>query len=62
MAKKTCAFCGKKGNNDEMYVKHAGKHNTYYCDIKHFELAMERKKKRDEIKRRKAIQKAETKE
>lgn len=51
-AKRTCALCGKKCNKDEMYVKHAGKHNTYYCSEEEFKLATERKKKREENKKR----------
>lgn len=53
MSKKvTCAFCKQKINKDEAFVKHAGKHNTYYCDEREFGLAMERKKKREENKKR----------
>lgn len=52
MSKKTCAYCGKKNNAEDMFVKHAGKHNTYYCSETEFKLAMERKQKRDEIKKR----------
>ena len=48
MSKKcTCAFCKKKIEKEGAYVKHAGKHNTYYCDDKCFQLAIERKKKKD---------------
>lgn len=50
MSKKTCAYCGKKSDETEMFVKHAGKHNTYYCSESEFQLAMERKKKREENK------------
>lgn len=53
MSKKCiCAFCKCKLNKDEAFVKHAGKHNTYYCDIICYEKATERKKKREENKRR----------
>lgn len=52
MAKKTCAFCGTRRDQSKMnYVKHAGKHNTYYCDINCYEKATERKKKREENKK-----------
>ena len=50
MAKKTCAYCKCKKDQAEMFVKHSGKHNTYYCDENHYSLAMERKKKREENK------------
>ena len=54
MSKKcTCAYCKRKLNRDEAYVKHAGKHNTFYCNEEEFKLAMERKKKREENKKRK---------
>lgn len=53
MSKKvTCAYCKQKLNKDEAFVKHAGKHNTYYCSESEFQLAMERKQKREENKRR----------
>lgn len=53
MSKKcTCAFCKQKINKDEAFVKHAGKHNTYYCNEEHFKLAVERKKKREANKRK----------
>lgn len=52
MAKKTCAFCKCRKNEDEMgYVKKFGKHRTYYCSEEHYRLATERKKKREENKR-----------
>lgn len=50
--KKTCAFCKKKVEIDTAYVKHAGKHNTYYCDAKCHEEAIKRKKKREENKKK----------
>ena len=51
MAKKTCAFCKCRKNEDEMgYVKKAGKHRTYYCDENCYSKAVERKK-REENKR-----------
>lgn len=50
--KRTCAWCKKKFSIDTMVVKHAGKHNTYYCNAEEYNLAMERKKKREENKRR----------
>lgn len=50
--KKTCAWCKKKFPIDTMVVKHAGKHNTYWCCEEHRNLTMERKKKREENKRR----------
>lgn len=54
MSKKcTCAFCKRRFDRGEAFVKHAGKHNTYYCNEQEFKLAMERKQKRDEIKKRK---------
>ena len=53
MSKKvTCAFCKQRLNKDEAFVKHAGKHNTYWCCEEHMKLTMERKKKREENKRR----------
>ena len=53
MSKKcTCAWCKKRIERDEAYCKHAGKHNTFYCNEEEFRLAMERKKKREENKRR----------
>ena len=45
--KKTCAYCGQRSNAEDMFVKHAGKHNTYYCNEREFNLAMERKQKRE---------------
>ena len=51
MAKKTCAFCKTKRDESEMFVKHAGKHNTYYCNEEEFQLAMKRKKLREENKK-----------
>lgn len=52
MAKKTCAYCKTKRNEDEMgYVKKAGKHRTYYCDENCYIKAVERKKKREENKK-----------
>lgn len=54
MSKKcTCAFCKCKLNRDEAFVKHAGKHNTYYCNEKEFNLAIERKHKREANKKQK---------
>ena len=48
MSKKcTCAFCKKRIDREGAYVKHAGKHNTYYCSDEEYQLAMERKKKRE---------------
>lgn len=52
MAKKACAFCKCKRDESEMFVKHAGKHNTYYCNEAEYKLAIERKKKRTENKSR----------
>lgn len=52
MSKKTCAYCKRRADETEMFVKHAGKHNTYYCNESEYKLAMERKKKREENKRR----------
>ena len=52
MSKKViCALCRCKLNKDEAFVKHAGKHNTYYCSEEHYRLATERKKKREENKK-----------
>ena len=51
MAKKTCAFCKTKRDESEMFVKHAGKHNTYYCNEEEFQLAIKRKKLREENKK-----------
>lgn len=51
--KKTCAFCKSKKEATEMFVKHAGKHNTYYCDTNCCAKAMERKKKREANKEKK---------
>ena len=45
--KKTCAYCGQRSNAEDMFVKHAGKLNTYYCNEKEFNLAVERKQKRE---------------
>lgn len=28
----TCAYCGRRFDRDEAFVKHAWKHNTYYCN------------------------------
>lgn len=53
MSKKTCAFCKVKKDETEMFVKHAGKHNTYWCSEEHMRLTMERKRKREENKRNK---------
>ena len=51
MSKKcTCAFCKKRIDREGAYIKHAGKHNTYYCNEEHYQLAIERKKKREENK------------
>lgn len=52
MEKRTCAWCKCKYPIDTMVVKHAGKHNTYWCCEEHMTLTMERKKKREENKRR----------
>lgn len=52
MSKKTCAYCKKKIEESEAFVKHAGKHNTYYCSETEYKLAMERKKKREENKKK----------
>ncbi len=53
MSKKvTCAYCKQKLNKDEAFVKHAGKHNTYYCSESEFNIAMVRKKKREVNKKR----------
>lgn len=52
MSKKTCAYCKKKIEESEAFVKHSGKHNTYYCSEIEYKLAMERKKKREENKKR----------
>ena len=51
MAKKTCAYCKTKRDESEMFVKHAGKHNTYYCNEEEFQLAIKRKKLREENKK-----------
>lgn len=52
MSKKViCALCRCKLNKDEAFVKHAGKHNTYYCSEEHYRLATERKKKKEENKK-----------
>ena len=48
----TCAYCKQKLNKDEAFVKHAGKHNTYYCSESELNLAMVRKKKREVNKKR----------
>ena len=45
--KKTCAYCGQRSNAEDMFVKHGGKDNAYYCNEKEFNLAMERKQKRE---------------
>lgn len=52
MSKKTCAYCKKRIEADEAFVKHAGKHNTYYCSESEYKLATERKRKREENKKR----------
>ena len=53
MSKKcTCAFCKRRFDRDEAFVRHAGKHNTYYCNESEYKLAIERKKKREENKRK----------
>lgn len=53
MSKKvTCAYCKQKLNKDEAFVKHAGKHNTYYCSESEFNLSMVRKKKCEVNKKR----------
>ena len=52
MSKKTCAWCKKRIEETEAFVKYAGKHRTYYCNETEFNLAIERKKKREENKRR----------
>ena len=44
--KKTCAWCKKKFPSEDMVVKHAGQHNTYWCCEEHRQLTMERKQKR----------------
>lgn len=51
MAKKTCAYCKTKRDESEMFVKHAGKHNTYYCSEEEYKLAVKRKKLREENKK-----------
>lgn len=51
MAKKTCAYCKTKKDESEMFVKHAGKHNTYYCNEEEYKLAVKRKKLREENKK-----------
>lgn len=50
--KKTCAWCKHKFPIDMMVVKHAGKHNTYWCCEEHMRLTMDRKAKREENKKR----------
>ena len=50
--KKTCAWCKKKFPIDTTVVKHADKHNTYWCCEEHRNLTMERKKKKEENKKR----------
>lgn len=53
MSKKcTCAFCKRRFDRDEAFVKHAGKHNTYYCNELEYKLATDRKKKCEENKRK----------
>ena len=53
MSKKvTCAYCKQKLNKDDAFVKHAGKHSTYYCSESEFNLAMVCKKKREVNKKR----------
>lgn len=60
MSKKcTCAYCKCKLNKEDAFVKHAGKHNTYYCSEEHYEYAVNRKKKRDEFKKRQAMKSGE---
>lgn len=51
MTKKTCAYCKTKRDESEMFVKHAGKHNTYYCNEEEFQLAIKRKRLREENKK-----------
>ena len=51
--KRTCAWCKKKFPSEDMVVKHAGKHNTYYCDANCHAKAIERKKKRELNKEKK---------
>lgn len=51
MAKKTCAYCKCKREASEMFVKRAGKHNTYYCNEEEYKLAIKRKKLREENKK-----------
>ena len=48
----TCAYCKAKIEKDGAFVKHAGKHNNYYCNEDHYKLAVERKKKRESNKKR----------
>lgn len=52
MSKKTCACCKKKIEEAEAFVKHARKHNTYYCNTDCYNKAIERKKRRKEDKRK----------
>ena len=53
MSKKcTCAYCKQRIERERAYCKHAGKHNTYYCNEQEYQFAMERKKKREENKKR----------
>ena len=52
MSKKViCALCRCKLNKDEAFVKHAGKHNTYYCDENCYRKAVKRKKLKEENKK-----------
>ena len=57
--KRTCAFCGKKNDIDTMYVKHAGKSNTYYCNEDHYNAAEQKKENLKKEKKRAAQEKAE---
>ena len=57
MSKKTCAYCKARRDETEMgYVKKSGKHRTYYCNETEYSLAMERKKKREENKKKQMIE------
>lgn len=58
MSKKcTCAYCKCKLNKEDAFVKHAGKHNTFYCNVECYEKAIERKKKKDEYKKQQKFNK-----
>jgi hypothetical protein len=46
-------------NKEDAFVKHAGKHNTYYCSEEHYKYAVDRKKKREEFKKRQAMKSGE---